>query len=43
MKSRAALLPTILLVLCVSAEMGEARAADKPNVLFIAIDDLRHT
>lgn len=28
-------------LLCVSASMREASAADKPNVLFIAIDDLR--
>ncbi len=31
----------IILFLCVSAFLREASAADKPNVLFIAIDDLR--
>lgn len=30
-----------VLVLCVSASLRETSAADKPNVLFIAIDDLR--
>lgn len=39
MKSTAALLPIISLVLCVSASLREARAADKPNIVFIFADD----
>lgn len=41
MKSQLMNLKAILLILCVSASLRETSAADKPNVLFIAIDDLR--
>jgi arylsulfatase A-like enzyme len=30
-----------LMLLCVVTSVSEARAADKPNVLFVAVDDLR--
>lgn len=39
--SRHLFLPHLLLLLCVSASPRETFSADRPNILFIAVDDLR--